>query len=269
MNNEIFSVDRLAKLVRRDLRTNYKGWQITVLCIAAVLAVFVFSEADYLQYHNVFTEQEALAREHRGLLTVFYNFFCLISIFAASCFGAGNSTPGMRLNNLMLPASTFEKFLSRWIIAVPLLMAAICLCWEVVDFIRMGVQYVFRDGKVAPPVWFWQILTQKDIEFAGIAAFFAAQATIILGSAIWKKKPVVKTILAVVIINVIYSSVTAIVMKILFFSHKSNVFDTSMFRLLNVDITGTLFGALLIAWGLFCYVMTYMRMGEQEIIERM
>lgn len=269
MKSETFDYSRFASVVRRDLRMSFKGWSTTIWAIAGSIGFIVYIfEADKFTPGLVLDGDE-LRHEHSSLLNVFTIVFWLLSVFGASVFGAGNATPGQRINNLMVPASTLEKFLARWVVSTPVMMVVACLCWEAVDMLRMAVELAVRHGNVAPPAWFWQAFGLGNHDGVGLwywIMLFASQATMILGSMIWHKRAVFKTILACWVLNMIYSAVGMIAASV-----SSIGFNARKGLYMGYYSRGSedVFLWLLVFWGAFCYAMTYMRMREQEVIDHM
>lgn len=258
MNNNLLNGRRFADILRLDLRNDYRSIIIKLASIIGAMAfVMMVMNLNYYGQSDF---------RHHSLLITFKIFFVVGTVVMASFFGRGNSTPGERLNNLMVPASTLEKYLSRFLIYTLGAMAAICLCWTVSDLGRYVVESLWPGVRVTPPVWFWEGLCMDTDTWL---LLLVTQATFLLGSVIWVRLPLLKTIVALWIIQSVYGLIATITVSVIFHNMEYTGFAESPVDILKMEyLAGWTLAVLCILWSIFCYVMAYMRMTEQEIINR-
>lgn len=265
--NEIFNIDRFKATLGRGLRLNLKSISISLGAMAGAMAFFVLIE-------NGLAHVESAAHT-RIMLNSLYSTFCVVfviaSIILASSFGRGNDTPGRRLNELMVPASTCEKFATRFVLSIIIPMAGLCIAWTVVDLMRCGACSLYYGAeRTVGPAWFWDALG-AHLDGKDWLLMLAAQAFFALGSMIWFKSPIIKTILAGWIIQMLIGAVAFIsgyaAIYLFHLTHTKVRIAESTFEQFSFFGPGAFWagGVCLI---LFFYAMAYMRLGEEEIINR-
>lgn len=276
--SQIFCGARFAATLRRDWRMERSAWGVRFLAMFGVLALFVLATSWFV--HKVVPEPEPYygstiyvdGVEKIGLAFVCYFFMSIFTSLGASLFHSGYGTPGQRLNELMNPASTLERFASRFIICIGGVTAAYCLCWELADWTRVLVMHLF-DRPAAPHVSFFEafgVVSSKTGYITGLIIFgmICSQASYALGSTIWPKLSFLKTFAAMFVIQSIYGLAVGYAMGYFMAAHigSGDVISAP-------DIHTTTFYTVLlccsVAMTLFCYITAYFRMREDEIIDRM
>ncbi len=276
VSSQYFSGRRFVAALRRDWRMNRDGWAVRVLAMLGVMALLETGLAWFV--HKVVATDEAYSLGAAVAERTALSFLCLMcfSVFlmlGASRFHSGYGTPGMRLNELMNPASTLEKFVVRMLTCIVGVTLATALCWEVSDFLRGTMMRLwFGSASVADHVSVIDAISNLHLELTGattftLASLFGWQGVYALGSCFFPKHSFLKTMGAVCVVEFVYGMAAG--------------FSTSMFfdpegRQLNEHLSLSDFSWMPDAVTVFfvclavgSYALCYMRMREDEMIDRM
>ncbi len=145
----------------------------------------------------------------------------ILTIGASLAFNNMKSKEG-RINTLMLPAPVSQKFIVRWLAAVPILLIVVLLGCLMGDWARIIVyKFVIRMGDFTPAynsayvnttMWSFIANNYKDDPEAisimlncGFWGALCSQAIYFLGSVIWPKLSFIKTWAATQVLGVIFS----------------------------------------------------------------
>ena len=149
--NQYFSFSRLGMVMKRDWMENWK------FNLRFFLAVFLAYLAAYLFFMNVFADDSH--REVDSYIVSHYVGFAAINSFSLLLFAAemmrNMRTKESRLSNLMLPASSLEKFLARALIVTfggTLMIILASLLAELVHWTFIPFFDAFPDKF---KVWIW------------------------------------------------------------------------------------------------------------------
>ena len=122
--NQFFNIQRFAKYAAYDVRTNYKGY----LMAAAIGAVGVFLWTYFLIFTSINTGsgfEERLLRENFRInevpeVAVAIFLSCLLFFFSTFLLLSFPALSGKKstMNYLLLPASTFEKYLCELVVRI-------------------------------------------------------------------------------------------------------------------------------------------------------
>lgn len=128
-----------------------------------------------------------------------------------------------RITNLMLPASTFEKFFLHWLIYVLILPLLIYFFMILADYTRVLIcSMVYSEIPSIEPTQFKYFVDQGDGGYSlchnwsqGILLIslnLYVQSLFLLGSIFWSKNTFLKTLISLVVIGFVYywSGVVAI-----------------------------------------------------------
>lgn len=264
-SSQIFDGKRFLAVMRRDWRLERNSWAIRILAMFGVLLMVELFAAWLSVATNGFYEE--------CYPVIKYTCWFMLSLFAclgASQFHSGYATAGGRLNELMNPASTLEKFCSRLIfcvVGVPLVYAA---CWEIADWVRVFVLDSYFNVSTTKHV---SILDAGNMIFERhniILSWFSlasSQAAYVLGSTIWPKNSFIKTLGAMAVVQFIYGFAAGYVSSTLFHGRTVDVPVVDFQAIADIFINTVTIASIVSA--LFCYIVAYFRMREDEIIQRM
>ena len=267
--NDIFSLKRFALYFKKTFTEDRRKYLLQMAAVAAgcifVILFIAFTDSGRYQHYN-----EYIAHYYQG--TEFLDFYIMffigtIALFASNMFSNLNDKT-KRIATLTSPASTLEKYMTRWILYVfiPIIMGVvICVCSEL---IRCGVMSAIYDdpNNIIHPIGTNIILGDNPPYSNPVPTVMAmgilAQSLFVLGSAIWPKISGIKTIAAVAILIFAYA---------MFGYGLSELFlsDGSYYpNILTLEQSVNLGFATIAAGILTNYVIAYYRFKEQEIIQR-
>jgi len=259
--------------LRRDWRMERNSWAIRVLAmlgsmtlLAIILSWMVHSiVVTFGPEENITTD----IAENAALSFLCYFMYSVFTCLGASLFYTGYATHGQRINQLMNPASTLEKYISRFIICIVGVSVASAVCWETADWIRMAVAKLYFNGPVAEHVNLFEafgVVSQRmDSVWFSAIGIISSQGIYTLGSTLWPKNSFLKTMGAMCIVEFIYGFAVGFTSSWFFdFDRKiSNTVDMQPYDVI------WFMSAIMIAVMFFCYITAYFRMREDETIQRM
>lgn len=275
INHTLFSGTRFINLLRKDLTENWKKHLLRFILVFGGLTLF-FLWLGSLQYlHN----------EHRiqywtkdpvwnSILPTL-----ILGIFISGCLSASFINEKMisktgRTSVLMLPATMFEKFLSRWIIFCIAYPLVFLLAFKLADFARVLIY-----SSICPEITLispFSIMdtydlfindNEKNIYYFHFftAFFFFLQSFFVLGSTLWPKNAFLKTFTAGLLLTILWVG-TGI--------WSLNTFIPNNFYMAGPPFGLSETGALTITitviylFALFFLALAYYRFKESEIINR-
>lgn len=253
--SQFFDINRFGYALRHDLAVAARK-----LILRAILMFGTIALGMYFIFDNWFINEDL------GGLNVFFIFMAMIyGIISGSMFMEDYSNRDLRLNSLMLPASTFEKFLSRTVICVILTLVAYVSLFYLADFFRVMILKALSGPDAYVPYFsISDVFINNATCSSLILSYLCAQATFILGSTIWPKHPFVKTFAALFVLLVLFSFFIGYVLK----SFGAFNFAIGALILERNDFTCASY-VFNICYILFCYIISYFRMRESEIINRL
>lgn len=270
-NSETFDWGRFKAVIRRDLRMEARTIWMCVAVVAGLFAFFAWVMTDNPK-HSVYYSTPTT-----GLMIIYSVIGFIAVALGASLFGRGNSTPGRRINELMVPASECEKFVSRFVLSVIAVPVVVSVCLIIVELGRVGIISLLWGPKYTGGfIWPWSVLTNIGSNrglVSGICMLISCQAVFALGSAIWHKYSVLKTMLAMWVIQSVFSVGMVIAVTLGSLIHIGRLdwssLDSSYFFVDNILFKlPWLFNFCFLLWTVFCYAMCYMRLTEKEVINR-
>lgn len=275
MITEGFSFSRFGKVMRKYVAENGRlmllgtAMVFGVMIIGDGLIAYLFSSV----YYDDFTNHREIAgiiidpawRNSYDFMT--FMLFILGSVFA-SMTGSGLSSKEKRLSFTMLPASALEKYLVRWLIYIPGFVVVFIAAFYVGELVRVAVTSGLvddtREVSVINIEYMFKNLYSGEINTNNILIymiFFGVQALFSLGGFLWPKASLVKTFVAgaIMVLCFVLSvvGVTSLLLKpeySLYFLEKST--------------TEAIFYVSSVVVALFCYILSYFRTKEMEIINR-
>ena len=200
-----------------------------------------------------------------GYFAYMFALFALGAISASMAFSSMASKEG-RISTMMTPASTFEKWLTRFLVYIVLFSAVYTLFFYISDGLRVGYIRLFTDyGSYAGSISLYETFNGGGADDGGIlgavtfSSFLMVISTFTLGSAIWPKRALVYTIAACFVLNIIFMSLS---FPVLF--SRNEVYD--------INLTSEEGKALILSvsalFSAFLFWLCYLRFKESEVIER-
>lgn len=243
------------------LRENSRQLLIKMLGLLAVLVVLALwigyaynmdSYAYYMKYDLAHSTELA--------------FFAIILLFlamgGASEVMAFMNTKEHRISTLMTPSTQLSKFLSAWIINVPVLVGVYMAFAYFADFVRYAVysSLDIPDTYVMPFSF-----KSNDIPSEVIQAYFMfvifLQSLFVLGGTIWSSRAYIKTIIALVAVGLVYSALVSLGFNLTMRGgHYHRIFSD------EPSLTAMWIANIAVSLGI--YVLAYFRFKESEIINR-
>ena len=182
----------------------------------------------------------------------------------ASLFMENMTSPGKRLNELMSPASTFEKYLSRWTVCVLGVTIGLFICFSLAELLRvLIIGWIWGDVPGLGYVGIFEALQQAERWYMPWCTMASVQATFVLGSTVWPKKSFQKTFGFMFTLQLLLV-LTVIGTSELFMPEQSTLAITphefTRDDLFNIWLASS------IAWTVYCYIVSFFRMRESEVI---
>lgn len=269
---QIFDAGRFGKYFVYQMRT---GWKKYFTYIGAILLALLFVMLLYGLFGDDYTDTEYNQRCYSfgldpiwGMEMGWFWFAIFVVCFLAASHTFGDlSDKNGRIFSLMVPASQLEKYITRWIILGPFTLLVIVAGCELVDVIRcfvLSIRY--------PDCEYIHLLGARLFDFTGeewkigIASYLSLQSVCVLGSSIWPKNSLVKTLFALAIIGFLNSLWCGLLVKIFYeegmFYAVGTIFDRELVHPENLFLGGAIVVALV------NYVVAYFRYREIEIVQR-
>lgn len=264
--SQTFDFKRYVNCIKRDIALNGRSWLQKILLMLATMTILL-TFVTGLDLHD-------------GRLTV-YNYAGTISLmlrvcmilfgaYGASLFMENMSSRGKRLNELMSPASTLEKYLSRWTLCILGLTIALFLCFALAEL--LSITYLrWSNGDIVGLRYlniFEVMADEAERWYMPWCALIGTQATFMLGSTLWPKNSFVKTI-GILFGFYLVTLLSCMVAANLCLPGGNQNYQLKPFNYDLDWIDPFVLSALgSLTWATFCYVISYFRMRESEIINR-
>lgn len=274
IRDTFFSLPRFMNLCRKEMVENWKTYMLRSVMIFGVLAI-IFLWKGYFQY-------EYMEHSLKGELDPIWKFEVTVFLWGLVIWGCISTSFAMermksktsRTVVLMTPATMFEKFSSRWLVATCGFLVVYLIAFRLADWTRVLV-YMLRcpdlDSIAQFPLWqfccntgsFYESYVGNGDAMLFISAYFAVQSFFLLGSVIWPRNSLVKTFAAGVCIIIAYTLIAAALMKV-FLPDNFYMTDPSI----SNETIQTLVATGFCLFALFNWVLAYFRFKESEIINR-
>lgn len=191
------------------------------------------------------------------LLTMAFTVYACI--IASTVFATMKSQRG-RIATLMTPATTWDKFMARWTVAVPLTLIALFLAFWLADGCRMLILPML-DPYIEPQwVSLLGVHNLREILYTMIGFPMAIQAFFIFGAIAWPKNSALKSVL------ILWGWGT---LNIVLCISMMRFVDASKIRMdLSEDNIFAIFVAFNTLWTLLFWGLTYLRLRESNVVDR-
>ncbi len=215
--NQFFSTDRFKHLLAREFAINKKTafLGLMALMLIMLLNMLVWARNRELGFHEF------------G-----YGFFLITSgcILASLSFTEMDKAYGKQFY-LLLPASHFEKFLSKWLITAICYFVVFTLSYFVFSFIGKLLGQTFFDFDIGQP----NIFTEQNILF--IQVFFALQTMYLLGAVYFRKHAIFKTMLSSFLVTIGSILIGGLIFRIVMFDLFDGMYQFSPTMEINGKMT--------------------------------
>lgn len=273
IRDTFFSLHRFVDVCRKEMVENWKTYILRSVMVYGMMAI-VFVWDGYFDYKlgAMSPGMDPLWEfEARLFLFGFIIWGCISASFAMERMKSKTS----RTVVLMTPATMFEKYFSRWLIATCGFVIVFLIAFKMADWTRVLVymlKYPDAEKISSFPLWeFWTNSGAFYEEVGGggppmrvfISGCLFLQSFFMLGSTVWPKNALIKTFSAGIGIVVGYVLFAVVMGKMFlpdhFFMAKTNISDETI---LNVMVVVSLI------FTVFNWTVGYFRFKESEIINR-
>lgn len=255
---------RFVNYCRKDMVESWRTNLLRVLLLYGVMTVVILW-ISYFEYRKT-----SIGVDKEDLIWEFSTGFFLWALFGFGCLSASFTMEKMksktsRLAMLMIPATSFEKYLFRWFFSTVVFLVVFLIAFWLTDCTRVLVYSLaypeISKISVLPISHFDQFFPNFRVF---LALYFFIQSCFVLGSTIWPKNAFLKTFVAGAIIAVVYS-LLGTWMGDLFYDERAHSLATR----LGQETKFTFVCIILYVFTLFNWVFAYFRFKESEIINRM
>ncbi len=267
--NNIFSLNRTLKLIRKDMLSEYKNL-IIWLCTAAGVMIVVSALSILLG-----KQQGVSVDTGSGFHTVIYTILLFPGgyILTSSMFKDVHDK-SRSIYWLTLPGSTFEKLFSRllissvfYVILLTLIYPILSLVSELFNLAVFGMKHtVFNPFSIDVLKMIPYYLVTQSLFFAGAATF--------------RKHPFAKTLLSLALFQIVFSIIAVLLLRVMFGSYFNsmqnlsftgtdffNISSSSSESINNFGKIATIVGKSLFWYILapFFYILSYFKLSEKEV----
>lgn len=262
MRDRFFSMPRFLNYCQKDWVENWRKNMLRLVAMYGALTVF-FIWAGRIWRRPSFSSELWQNEFGVGCFMIF-----AMGTLSASFVMEFLKDKRRRLSALMLPATAFEKYLSRWFLYTFVFLLAYALAFVLADLTRAfisslfgtGVTSIFPYGQLTNETMFPPFFSTGRGTLFSFSFYFAVQSAYVLGSALWPKNAFIKTSAALIVVISIFVAVLVSLVKSLTFGPYGPDMEE--------ETVMTLFTCLLFAFAIFCWVTAYYRLKEAEIINR-
>ncbi len=247
MKNQFFDMDRFLLILKRDLNESAKPMIIAILTICGTLLIF-----NLLQ---ILTSEIGVNGFHSGTFIVSTTIMMLVGV---SLSFAELRHTSSKVHYLTIPASTFEKLFSKWVIyaiAVPLVFY---LCFFSVGalstwFIKLSAR------NIMPMIW------PSLSEYLSMGSIWMVQSIFLAGAIYFPKNSFIKTLGILIVLSLLYAFLSFGMLYLLL--HENQTQHLSGFNLNLNDIPWPGSTKLIVQLLVFCFFMllSYFKLKEEEV----
>lgn len=271
-----FSASRFFMLCKKEIMEDWKKHALRIVMIYGLLAI-LFLINGYNTYDHVADKVAATGEE----LCASYVFNSLIVVlflggcWYASLVGERLKSKNGRLSVLLLPATQFEKYLARWVVAVVLCPLLLYVIHSLADWTRVIVleiiypEYGQMISHVSPFAYLDTLLLNAPKDYFTLLVvsflYIFLQSCFVLGAMLWPKNSFAKTVAALLAVGLLFGwvlgcTVSNVIPDDFYLSNQSISLSEGEAALLFVLFLGVM--------SLFNWVIAYFRFKEMEIINR-
>ena len=276
IKDTFFSLPRFMNLCRKEMVENWKSNVLRMVLMYGVMAVVMVWNG-YFEYRGTYKYQEDPAWIF--LLVTFiwalWGFGCLSASFTMEKM----KTKTSRTSMLMVPATPFEKFFSRWFVFTVVFLVIFLISYKLADYTRFiiySLAYPEEKDFIIPVDLShlvgerktYYTLCRTGLQFGALlSAYFFVQSLFVLGSSIWPKNSFLKTFASGTVIAIVYFLLAVFMSKM--FLENGNYYSENVFTGMSEDTAMSIMIVVGIFFTLMNWTLAYFRFKESEIVNRM
>ena len=277
IKDTFFSLPRFINLCRKEMVENWKSNVLRMVLMYGVMAVVMVWNGyfEYRYWHSGQIEDPAWT----FLLVVFiwslWGFGCLSASFTMEKM----KTKTSRTSMLMVPATPFAKFFSRWFVFTVVFLVIFLISYKLADYTRFiiySLAYPEEKDFIIPVDLShlvgerktYYTLCRTGLQFGALlSAYFFVQSLFVLGSSIWPKNSFLKTFASGTVIAIVYFLLAVFMSKM--FLENGNYYSENVFTGMSEDTAMSIMIVVGIFFTLMNWTLAYLRFKESEIVNRM
>jgi hypothetical protein len=277
MKDTFFSLPRFMNLCRKEMVESWRSNVLRMVLMYGVMAVVLVWNGyfEYRYWHSGQIEDPAWT----FLLVVFiwslWGFGCLSASFTMEKM----KTKTSRTSMLMVPATPFEKFFSRWFVFTVVFLVIFLISYKLADYTRFiiySLAYPEEKDFIIPVDLShlvgerktYYTLCRTGLQFGALlSAYFFVQSLFVLGSSIWPKNSFLKTFASGTVIAIVYFLLAVFMSKM--FLENGNYYSENVFTGMSEDTAMSIMIVVGIFFTLMNWTLAYFRFKESEIVNRM
>ena len=277
IKDTFFSLPRFMNLCRKEMVENWRSNVLRMVLMYGVMAVVMVWNGyfEYRYWHSGQIEDPAWT----FLLVVFiwslWGFGCLSASFTMEKM----KTKTSRTSMLMVPATPFEKFFSRWFVFTVVFLVIFLISYKLADYTRFiiySLAYPEEKDFIIPVDLShlvgerktYYTLCRTGLQFGALlSAYFFVQSFFVLGSSIWPKNSFLKTFASGTVIAIVYFLLAVFMSKM--FLENGNYYSENVFTGMSEDTAMSIMIVVGIFFTLMNWTLAYLRFKESEIVNRM
>ena len=258
--NNTFNIQRFGLLLKRQWLEFGKIYLISLVVVFGVILTFYgFSLSSVLQEKRAFTPRELNFRV--PLFLIFG--FMFISVIASTYF-AHLGQKSKAIIDLMLPASTFEKFIAGILFTAVLSALSYIALFYIIDLAFVAkIRGLYKNDELNMR-YFFEKYNENVFNAIYLAPFFIT-SVFLLGSIYFEKFHYIKTAIVVMIFSGIWTAIIAKSSKVLFSGRIPINREQTRHIFQNRDSGEIWLTILAIALTLIFWAITYVRLKEKEV----
>ncbi len=276
IKDTFFSLPRFMNLCRKEMVENWRSNVLRMVLMYGVMAVVMVWNGyfEYRYWHSGQIEDPAWT----FLLVVFiwslWGFGCLSASFTMEKM----KTKTSRTSMLMVPATPFEKFFSRWFVFTVVFLVIFLISYKLADYTRFiiySLAYPEEKDFIIPVDLShlvgerktYYTLCRTGLQFGALlSAYFFVQSLFVLGSSIWPKNSFLKTFASGTVIAIVYFLLAVFMSKM--FLENGNYYSENVFTGMSEDTAMSIMIVVGIFFTLMNWTLAYFRFKESEIVNR-
>lgn len=277
IKDTFFSLPRFMNLCRKEMVENWRSNVLRMVLMYGVMAVVMVWNGyfEYRYWHSGQIEDPAWT----FLLVVFiwslWGFGCLSASFTMEKM----KTKTSRTSMLMVSATPFEKFFSRWFVFTVVFLVIFLISYKLADYTRFiiySLAYPEEKDFIIPVDLShlvgerktYYTLCRTGLQFGALlSAYFFVQSLFVLGSSIWPKNSFLKTFASGTVIAIVYFLLAVFMSKM--FLENGNYYSENVFTGMSEDTAMSIMIVVGIFFTLMNWTLAYLRFKESEIVNRM
>lgn len=273
-----FSFTRFSTLMRKYILENWKKLLMYMIITASTLIILsIITAISRFNVYELYLQnptwiQSPADTTLNSLMSLFVFCFFIFGFISASMTMTSMKNKTGCISTLMTPASQLEKYLVRVTIYVIGFVVFYILCCILADLARYALTVSLHPeySGMTRLISFRDISSCNDDDSITVMAyiFVTIQSFFVLGSSIWAKNSFVKTFIALVILNLLFTTVGALSLKLILEGRRKIYFDpeyeyqqyTYAIKYIKYAIPAIIL--------MINYTLAYYRFKEAEIINR-